>query len=118
MRKTRLILGCLAVVAILAGLTGCMLPDYQLNTDVTITYTGDPAYSTVTYNLTNVGNKDLTNVQIGIEVDRVGYAPQYDTLGPFSINRGNTTTGTKNYYWGVTGADFVYITSVGWDSDN
>jgi hypothetical protein len=118
MRKTRLILGCLAVVAILAGLTGCMLPDYQLNTDVTVTDTGHAGYSIITYNFTNVGNKDLTNVQIGIEVDRVGFSPQYDTLGPFNINRGDTTTGTRTYYWSLVGADYVYITSVGWDAEN
>jgi hypothetical protein len=130
MRKTRLILGCLAVVAILAGLTGCMLPDYQLTTDVGLTGLSGGAVLatdsvTVTYDFKNVGTKDLSNVQVGIEVWRIdggGVASSTTyVLGPFSIGTGSTNSGTVNFSWlndGDNSSFDVFITSVGWDADN
>jgi len=124
MKKTRLLLGCLAVLAILAGMTGCMLPDYQLTTDVTVTDADNTTgtYATITYNLTNTGSKSLDNVQVGIEIYRstsVGYV--YDTLGPFSIGTGSTTTGSVTYNFTAAPSGSysfeVYVTSVGWDDN-
>jgi hypothetical protein len=125
MKKARVILACLALALALGGLTGCMLPDYQLETDITVT-SADNSYggwADVTYNLTNIGSKRLRNVQITLDVDRTPSTfTQQTTLGPFSINTGETVTGTKRVYFSSSTYNsysfFVYITSVGWDADN
>lgn len=118
MKKTRVILACLALALAFGGLTGCMLPDYQLDMDVTIT-TVESTYSIVSYTLTNVGSRDLSNVQLEIEVYRTGVGVQLGHLGPFNIRTGNSTTGSVTYSWSEAGTgDEVIITSVGWDADD
>lgn len=130
MKKTKMILACLAVAVALGGLTGCMLPDYQLDMDVTITTSSGGAgindYADVSYYFRNRGNKDLRNVQITIEVLRYPSAggdyngEVTDTLGPFSIDVGDYVEDTERYYFGddsINSSFEVFVTSVGWDAN-
>ncbi len=130
MKKTKMILACLAIAVALGGLTGCMFPDYQLDMDV---YATDQTPGTVGndsarvgYTLRNVGSRDLTNVQITAELWRID--PSGPTasirevnLGPFTIDVGDTVTGSSALeYWTNDGevSEFeAYIISVGWDAN-
>ena len=125
MKKSRLILACLVVAVALGGLTGCMLPDYQLdiNLNISNSESTNGTWADVSYTLENVGSRDLTNVQVEFQVFRsttIGY--ETGTIGPLTINTGNTSTGTIRVYM-TAGGDgpysfAVYVTSVGWDSDD
>jgi len=131
MKKTKLILACLAIAVALGGLTGCMFPDYQLDMDVYATSMTGGSVATydsarVGYTLRNVGSRDLTNVQITAELWRNRSTGGSDieevSLGAFSIDVGETITGSSALYeWLNDGGDSnfdAYIISVGWDADD
>jgi hypothetical protein len=130
MKKARVLLACLALALAFGGLTGCMLPDYQLDMNVYVSSstggtTGPYDSATITYEFTNVGTRDLSNVQVEIEAWRIDESGEASiithTLGPFSISSGSMTSGTEDFIWSNDGEDSsfdVFVTSVGWDADD
>jgi hypothetical protein len=116
----------MAVVAVLLTAASCTMPDFQLNTDLTATVNSasSPPSALVSYRFDNVGNKDLKNVQVFIQVTAYesgggSYTtPSSTELGPFSIDANDYVHGTETVYlapgtYMLDGS--VSIVSIGWD---
>jgi hypothetical protein len=128
MKKSRLFLGCMAVVALALASASCTMPDYQLSTDVYVSSVSNSfgsQYATVYYSFNNIGSKDLKNVQVEVTVTPsngsvLGPTTAAYLLGPFTINTGSTVSGSYSTYIGSAGAyawASASIVSVGWDND-
>jgi hypothetical protein len=126
MKKSRLFLGCMAVVAVAIAAASCSMPDYQLSTNVTASVSSQ--YADISYVFTNTGTKDLTNVQVYVTVTPYlatggqGSPVTGILLGPFSISVGSNVNSLKSVYLGpsptyANGVADVSITSVGWDDN-
>jgi hypothetical protein len=104
MNKRRLILACLVVFAVLAGMTGCMLPDFGLSFDVIgITEGPGNTYSIVSYSVTNTGSKTVSSLSLNIDVVylnsslvQVGSDSKWMTVG--TVGAGATTTASVTFY--------------------
>lgn len=98
------------------------MPDYQVSFDVQI-ITVQPTYSTVSYSITNIGSKDLTNatIDIGVKDSTVLGASAMGTASTPSanLNVGETISGTvtvnySSYTGGFANLE-AYVISAGWD---
>jgi hypothetical protein len=117
MKKSRLILGCLAVVATLALAVGCMWPDYSLdfNAGPIDNYS---TYSDIPYTISNTGSFDVSNVYITINVELSTGGTSSSTFSVGDVPAYGSTYLTFRFYHsaGVTVAE-PRITNLSWDQN-
>lgn len=119
MKKSRLILAFMAVVATLTLATGCMFPDYGIEFDYGTVSINDPSpgYTTVDCVLHNVSVNDLTNVSITMEI--TAGTRKTATSESVSIRSGAYRTVSCVFYTGgtaITGEPRVI--DVYWDTSS
>jgi hypothetical protein len=118
--NTRRMLSMLIVAIAISVSTGCSMPDYQLEINVTSVSYGAP-YATVNYTLENIGNKDIDNavVRFGIRDTPGGTTLGSEWTSSTDVSVGQTTYGSVNVWCSSTpGFPFeAYVISVGWDTD-
>jgi hypothetical protein len=117
MKKSRLILGCLAVVATLALAVGCMWPDYGLSFEVG-TISQQSSYSDVPYTIYNSGTKDISNLYLNIDVELSSGGSDSEWLYVGSVATGQTVYATVrfNHAPSVTVAE-PRIIDMTWDQE-
>jgi hypothetical protein len=117
MKKSRLILGCLAVVATLVLAVGCMWPDYSLDFNVE-GIDNQAAYSDIDYTITNNGSYDVSNVYLTIEVEvsSGGTSSGRFSIGDISAYGSRYVTVRFYHSSGVTVAE-PRITNIAWDQN-
>jgi|WetSurMetagenome_2_1015567.scaffolds.fasta_scaffold567299_1 hypothetical protein len=117
MKKSRLILGCLAVVATLMLAVGCMWPDYSLDFTVGAINNQD-TYSDIPYTVSNTGSYDVSNVYltISVELSSGGLSSGRFSIG--DIPAYGATYVTVRFYHAdkVTIAE-PRITNIAWDQN-
>jgi hypothetical protein len=124
MKKSRLMLGCLAIVATLTLAVGCMWPDYQL--DYTVTTTNPTTNSVqVNYSIYNASYNSLSNVMVKINIDAWTVANNHYTTTvwtpAYSLSSGSTAYGSMvvslQNYGSVYNEFTVEVISTAWDVD-
>ena len=113
MKKKLKILMTVSAVAVLFALSGCEIPDYQLEFSID-GYTDHGSYVTVYYTIENIGWKDMDNVQIRITVESsIGTFNQWTPSG-VELSVDNSISGSMNIsYSGILNS--VQVTAAGWD---
>jgi hypothetical protein len=117
MKKSRLILGCLAVVATLMLAVGCMWPDYSLNFNAG-TIDNHETYSDIPYTVSNTGSFDVSNVYITINVELSTGGTSSSTFSVGDVPAYGSSYLTFRFYHSsnVTVAE-PRITNLSWDQN-